>query len=453
MGFDFIVRRPLRAKAGSVLEIQKDSQKQLSLSLAWPKLMVSEGGAEREFPIESCTVKPGTTDDLVHQGKKLFCIDVFDNKKKESHKWYTDKEEERKDWCFVLRKHAVHHNINNGFKVSTTVLGTGAFSTVLLAKDLVTFESIALKMIKKTRLNEEERKLLVEEIRIAQAVVHKYCVSTKEFIETEDTHILVMEYVGGGELFMKLAKHVYSEADVRRIFVQLMRGVAYLHSRGICHRDLKPENFLLTADPQPVVKIGDFGIAVDVDPSNKNACLKDGERLRCSPGYGAPEIVKLKNYGLPVDLWSLGVCLYLLLTGIQPYQGENEGETRQKMLSGVYDPVPLASCDPLAQDLLARLLDVNPHTRITAHSALDHAFLRDDFSGARDTPAGGGGCGCFAGMFGGRTLVNGQAFRDPSAHANIYTGAINPTLVDSSVRMGGKSSQHRGIQRSDYAFR
>jgi serine/threonine protein kinase len=68
------------------------------------------------------------------------------------------------------------------------------------------------------------------------------------------------------------------------------------------------------------VKIGDYGIAVDVEPSNKNHCLKDKERLRCSPGYGAPEIVMLKPYGLPVDLYSLGVCLYLLLTGIQVFQ-------------------------------------------------------------------------------------------------------------------------------------
>lgn len=74
---------------------------------------------------------------------------------------------------------------------------------------------------------------------------------------------------------------------------------------------------MLTADAQPVVKIGDFGIAVDVEPNNRNRCLKDGSRLRCSPGYGAPEIVKQQKYGLPVDMWSLGVCLFLLLTGVQ----------------------------------------------------------------------------------------------------------------------------------------
>ena len=163
--------------------------------------------------------------------------------------------------------------------------------------------------------------------------------------------------------------------DVKHLFRQLLIGVAHLHSRDLCHRDLKPENFLLTGERPFSVKIADFGIATRVDPRNRNKCLKDGERLRCSPGYGAPEIVRREAYGLPADMWSVGVLLYFMLTGLSPFHGSTKAETLGLMSRGHYDREPLQKHGPAVLDLVTGLLELDPEKRLTAEEALKHAWV------------------------------------------------------------------------------
>ena len=158
------------------------------------------------------------------------------------------------------------------------------------------------------------QQLLAEEVRISQGVDNKFCVRTHEFIENASAFVLVMEFVGGGELFERLLYHRYPEPEVQVMSKQLLAGVAYLHSRNIAHRDLKPENVLLTSERPMTLKIADYGIATNVSSDRPADSLRDGDQLRCSPGYGAPEIVNQLAYGLPCDMWSLGVVIFELLT-------------------------------------------------------------------------------------------------------------------------------------------
>ena len=169
------------------------------------------------------------------------------------------RKEERDEWCKVLRKHAVHHRLENGFELTKKVLGTGAYASVYLAKDRMTNEFVALKVVPRERLNVAERLLMAEEAWISREVKNEYCVTTIEFIENATGYVLVMEYVPGGELYEKLLERGYQkypEREVQSIMRQVLAGVAYIHAREITHFDLKPENLLLSADMPMTVKIG-----------------------------------------------------------------------------------------------------------------------------------------------------------------------------------------------------
>jgi len=376
--FEFVVRRPLKTKQGQLLRKTSSGLIQIQASLAWPAFQLSDGpGAQPDVPckaLESSSVQPRANMDTNHNGQKWYAFELV-SRAGSNEVFFAPNEADRQEWCFLLRKYAVHFDLANGYAMTAKVLGTGTYATVYLATENGTGGKVALKVIQKARLDQEEQGLLAEEVRISQEVTNQFCVQTREFIELEDRYVLAMEYVSGGELYDRLAHHRFPEEEVQHLFRQLLTGVGYLHSRNIVHRDLKPENFLCTADSPMSVKIADYGIAIDVSPSNPNTCLRDGAQLRCSPGYGAPEIANQTVYGKPCDMWSLGVVLILMLTGHQPFQGKTMEDTRAKMQKGDYDQNKLQSCSAIAADLVARLLEKNPANRITADAALKHAWI------------------------------------------------------------------------------
>ena len=210
----------------------------------------------------------------------------------------------------------------------------------------------------------------------------------------------------------------YGQVDVKHLFRQLLIGVAHLHSRNLCHRDLKPENFLLTGERPFSVKIADFGIATRVDPHNRNKCLKDSDRWRCSPGYGAPEIVNRQAYGLPADMWSVGVLLYFMLTGLSPFHGNSKDETLALMSKGKYDREPLHKHGPAVLDLVTRLLEYDPMKRLTAEQALKHPWVSETVLMTVEEPEGEdvdkSSHGGVPSRLLGATLEG--AFRNPSLH-------------------------------------
>jgi len=221
---------------------------------------------------------------------------------------------------------------------------------------------------------------LREEVRISQAVgSHENIVYMKEFVENSDKYYIVLEYLTGGELFDRIVDAPgghFTEKDAASIMMQLMGALAYLHGRKIVHRDLKPENFLLASDDQnAAIKIADFGFACNVEHEHALSGLCG------SPGYVAPEIIKEKDgYGLAVDMWSMGVILYILLTGIPPFAGDSDEESFALTLRGHYDKEHLEECSGAAKDLVARMLTYNPAKRITADAALKHPFLGGEAS-------------------------------------------------------------------------
>lgn len=202
--------------------------------------------------------------------------------------------------------------------------------------------------------------------------------------EFEDRHSvnLVMELCEGGELFDRIiAKGHYSEREAARLFREMVSVVHTCHSMGVMHRDLKPENFLfLSRDDASPLKATDFGLSVFFKPGD---VFKD---LVGSAYYVAPEVLRRK-YGAEVDIWSVGVILYILLSGVPPFWAENEQGIFDSILRGHLDfsSDPWPSISSSAKDLVKRMLRQDPKERLSAKEVLSHPWMRED-GDASDKP-------------------------------------------------------------------
>ncbi|XP_069016920.1 MAP/microtubule affinity-regulating kinase 3a isoform X9 [Embiotoca jacksoni] len=236
-------------------------------------------------------------------------------------------------------------------------IGKGNFAKVKLARHMLTGREVAIKIIDKTQLNPNSLQKLFREVRIMKILNHPNIVKLFEVIETDRTLYLVMEYASGGEVFDYLVAHGrMKEKEARAKFRQIVSAVQYCHQKHIVHRDLKAENLLLDADMN--IKIADFGFSNEFTMGNKL------DTFCGSPPYAAPELFQGKKYDGPeVDVWSLGVILYTLVSGSLPFDGQNLKELRERVLRGKYRIPFYMSTD--CENLLKRFLVLNPAKRGT----------------------------------------------------------------------------------------
>ncbi|EME80151.1 uncharacterized protein MYCFIDRAFT_216120 [Pseudocercospora fijiensis CIRAD86] len=259
-------------------------------------------------------------------------------------------------------------------------LGKGHFATVYLAVEKSTGMRYAVKKFEKRSGPGERSKVegLQQEIAVLMGVSHPNVLCLKDTFDEADGVYLVLELAAEGELFNWIVmKQKLSEADTRKIFIQLFQGIKYLHERSIVHRDIKPENILLI-DKELNVKIADFGLAKIIGEESFTTTLCG------TPSYVAPEILEHTNrrrYTRAVDVWSLGVVLYICLCGFPPfsdelYSAENPYTLSQQIKMGRFDyPSPYWDSvgDP-ALDLIDRMLTVNVEKRITIDECLEHPW-------------------------------------------------------------------------------
>jgi len=194
--------------------------------------------------------------------------------------------------------------------------------------------------------------------------------------------------IDGGELFDRIIElHHYNEKEAARVFKQILVAVNHLHDKGICHRDLKPENLLLSSKTDDaVVKVADFGFAANCKVNPEMTALVG------TPPYMACELVMLRHrddggYTIQVDMWSLGVILYILLSGIHPFQLEDEEEMLVNIENAQWGWVGDAwkSISKEGKDLVSRLLEPSPLKRLTAKEALQHSWLSTNTEEKIDT--------------------------------------------------------------------
>ncbi|KAJ0254368.1 Calcium-dependent protein kinase 5 [Hirschfeldia incana] len=253
-------------------------------------------------------------------------------------------------------------------------LGQGQFGTTYLCTEVATGVDYACKSISKRKLiSKEDVEDVRREIQIMHHLAgHKNIVTIKGAYEDPLYVHIVMEVCAGGELFDRIIQRGhYSERKAAELTKIVVGVVEACHSLGVMHRDLKPENFLLVnKDDDFSLKAIDFGLSVFFKPGQ---VFKD---VVGSPYYVAPEVL-LKHYGPEADVWTAGVILYILLSGVPPFWAESQQGIFDAVLKGDIDfesdPWPVISDS--AKDLIRKMLCSNPSERLTAHEVLRHPWI------------------------------------------------------------------------------
>ncbi|KAJ1402522.1 Serine/threonine-protein kinase, active site [Sesbania bispinosa] len=256
-------------------------------------------------------------------------------------------------------------------------LGWGQFGVIKACSDKLTGELLACKSIAKDRLvtSDDMQSVKLEIEIMAKLSGHPNVVDLKAVYEEEDFVHLVMELCAGGELFHLLEKHGrFYESEARVLFRHLMQMVLYCHENGVVHRDLKPENILLaTRSSSSPIKLADFGLATYIKPGQSLHGLVG------SPFYIAPEVLA-GAYNQAADIWSAGVILYILLSGMPPFWGKTKSRIFEAVKAADlrFPSEPWDYISESAKDLIRGMLCTEPSQRLTAQDVLDHCWMESN---------------------------------------------------------------------------
>lgn len=208
---------------------------------------------------------------------------------------------------------------------------------------------------------------------------HSNLLALVDYFETMNNLYLVTDLALGGNLSDRICrKGSYFEGDAADLIAQIVSAIAYLHDQGIIHEDLKPENVLFrTPVDNADLLISYSNLSTIIDEAHWD--IADGDLVYRVSEYRAPEIYKRTDQGKPVDMWAIGVITYFLLCGYTPFDRGTVLKDTEAILTADYSFTPAEywrSVSTKGREFIGRCLTVNPSTRITAHEALEHPFLK-----------------------------------------------------------------------------
>lgn len=280
----------------------------------------------------------------------------------------------------VFQESLITQNFGNPEKYYKKVrnLGSGSYGTVYLAKNNLKDNLVAIKVIEKIPANIIDDMEIKNEINILKSLSHPNIVKIFEFFDTALNYYIVTEYCKKGELF-EYINNQYSEYQLAVLFYQVFSGLCYLHEKKILHRDLKLENLMISEIEKDInsgeeyfwIKIIDFGTAKIFERK------KNEKEIIGSSYYIAPEVLK-KNYNEKCDNWSVGVILYMTLTGVPPFDGETDEDIISRIKIGKYNKNNKRFLEKSSEvkDLVNSLLERDTEKRLSAKEALSHPWFK-----------------------------------------------------------------------------
>ena len=306
-------------------------------------------------------------------GKKFYCFSMTYPKK--TRMYYVEKENEYKKWVEKLKIATGYTNLSDIYDIKEK-LGSGKFGLIKLGINKKTNKKVAIKIMSKSNMANDDLELVRTEIEILKICQHPNIIQLYDVFENINYFYIIMEYCPGGDLFSYLEKRNFRlpENQACKFMHKMCAAIYYIHQYGIAHRDLKPENVLMTSnDENADLRILDFGLSKIIGPDEK--CTEPYGTL----SYVAPEVLLDIPYGKEVDLWSLGVIAYLMLSGSLPFDDrESEEEIARKTVSE--DPPYKGSIwkkiSNEAKDFIKKLLVKNPEKRMNVKEALQHEWFR-----------------------------------------------------------------------------
>eukprot|EP00475_Leptophrys_vorax_P037543 TRINITY_DN6486_c0_g1_i7.p1 TRINITY_DN6486_c0_g1~~TRINITY_DN6486_c0_g1_i7.p1 ORF type:complete len:765 (+),score=168.23 TRINITY_DN6486_c0_g1_i7:343-2295(+) len=327
---------------------------------------------ERVTFIEGCYIEFQLTDDE----PGYFGFEVIrgdENEEQTKLILYAQSVEDRQRWVADMRKSAKTVPITDIYDIGAQI-GKGKFSLVHFAYEKSTGDKYAVKILDKKKIEESEKEALRQEIAILNVVRHPRVVQMREVFETPDKLYIVLKLYPHGDLFkfIRSQKSRLSETTVKKLIWNIVDAIVYLHTLGIVHRDLKPENILLE-DPEDCTKIvlSDFGLSKFATPQEimKTACG--------TLSYVAPEVLRLAGYTKAVDYWSVGVIMYLLLSGYLPFSGKSEQDTISQTLKSEvkFNQPSWKTVSSEARILVSQLLKNEPSMRPTGEKLLKNVWF------------------------------------------------------------------------------
>mmetsp|Transcript_15797 Transcript_15797/g.23799 ORF Transcript_15797/g.23799 Transcript_15797/m.23799 type:complete len:484 (-) Transcript_15797:248-1699(-) len=266
------------------------------------------------------------------------------------------------------------------------VLGHGATGFCHACIDKYKMEAFACKVVNLSKYVDRNKyrilQRLMVEVKVLQKLRHKNIVRAQDFFEDEDHLFIIMELIPGGELFQQIVKvGSFSEKQAAGVIRDVADGLSYIHQMGVIHRDLKPENLLVPGPQLRPVKICDFGLAFNKTFGNSPKTFVG------SPRYMAPEQMLGTPYNEKVDVWALGIILFILLSGNLPFEptilqqnaqqnaakGERKLPVRQLALR--FQGSRWNKVSRAAKALIFSCLNIDPEIRFSADRVLTHSWL------------------------------------------------------------------------------
>ena len=310
----------------------------------------------------------------VHDGKTYYCFSVVYPAK--TRIYFCDDEKQYKEWIENLKKATGYTNLLDIYDVKEK-LGNGKFGLVKLGINKQTKEKVAIKIMNKKKMDSSDIELMRTEIEILKICQHPNIIRLYDIFENIDYIYIIMEYCPGGDLFSYLEKRKFKIPEDRAVVImkKMCDAVFYFQSYfGVIHRDLKPENVLMTSDGEDGdIRILDFGLSKITTPNEK--CTEPYGTL----AYCAPEIILDEPYNKEVDMWSLGVMTYLMVSGRLPFNHEDENKIARQIAFDQPDFIKNSAWKTISYeciDFIKKLLEKDAKKRMPIEDALKHPWFK-----------------------------------------------------------------------------